>query len=938
MTKYGLRARILAYTLIPTLLIGIFLAGYFSVSRYQQLEEVLIRQGVNIIEPMALASELALSSRNREALNRLLSNIHRNNSPLVKSIALFDDQDRLLVTSNYHKDFNRLRLPAGQAIPHSTLVESSAESIILRTPVLTDNIETDSTWESVSTIAIGYIAMELANDSAMLVHYRDTFFAGLIVLLGVSLSLLFGLRLIKGVSQPITDMITAIYKIREGRLDTRVHGEFTGEMDMLKSGINAMAKSLSEYHEEMQQNIDQATSDLRETLEQIEIQNIELDMAKKRAQEAARVKTEFLANMSHELRTPLNGVIGFARQLQKTRLTVNQLDYLRTIEKSAQNLLSIINDILDFSKLEAGKLKMEQIPFSLREALQDVMILLAPSAHDKGLELSLRVDAAVQDSLVGDALRLQQVLTNLVGNAIKFTEQGNVDVRVDVCPPSKPERTALRIHVQDSGIGISDIQRRQLFQAFNQADSSISRRYGGTGLGLVITQKLVQQMAGYIELHSELGTGSVFSFSLEFNRSPLPLAEPLPLTELGQKSVFYIEADNFSRRATEDLLQEWGVRLLSEAEAAEKADCILLGFGPNALPSEMELSIGQYSVLGKKVVVLLSSTDPILADALVQCGAAFCLTKPVQYQKLAQSLINSRPVERRRASLDHNLDAADSHMAGQSSAEQSAAKQDTAGQTEPTLLQIPLLPASERQVMRVLAVDDNPANLKLISALLREQVSQVDTCSNGQEALNLATVNHYDVIFMDIQMPLLDGIQATHEIRASQGPNAQTPIVAVTALAIAGERERLMQQGIDDYLAKPLDENMLAQLIKRFARPAASQNQQQSQIDWPLAIKQAGNKPKLAKEMLQLLIQSFDEFEPLLNGALSGELDGQHLYPSLHKLHGGTAYCGVPQLQSLLAELEQALVAKQTISELEPELLELEERLIQVRAQAKQYL
>ena len=918
MTKYGLRARILAYTIIPTLLIGTFLAGYFSVSRYQQLEEALTRQGVNVIEPMALASELALTSRNREALNRLLSNIHRNNSPLIKAIALFDDQGNLLVTSNYHKDFNRLRLADGEPLPFTTEVEKASDGIILRTPVLTDNIQTDSPWEDVSTVAIGYIAMQLTNDSAMLVHYRDSFFAGLIVLLGVILSALFGARLIRGVSQPITDMITAIYKIREGRLDTRVHGDFTGEMDMLKSGINAMAKSLAEYHEEMQQNIDQATSDLRETLEQIEIQNIELDMAKKRAQEAARVKTEFLANMSHELRTPLNGVIGFARQLQKTRLTANQLDYLTTIEKSAQNLLSIINDILDFSKLEAGKLRMERIPFSLRDILQEVMTLLAPSAHDKGLELSLRVDAAVQDSLVGDSLRIQQVLTNLVGNAIKFTEQGNVDVRVDASPASLPERVALRIHVQDTGIGISDVQRRQLFQAFNQADSSISRRYGGTGLGLVITQKLVQQMTGSIELHSELGVGSVFSFTLEINRAILPLAEPLPLAELSQKTVLYIEEDNFSRRATQALLREWGVQLSPESNFDPAMDCVLLGFGPNALPSHMEHAIGQHSAQGRKVVVLLSSTDPILADALVQGGAQLCLTKPVNYQRLAHALTCTKSIAQ---VTDHP------HGIEQ-------------GQPfEATLLPIPLLPPSQKQQMRVLAVDDNPANLKLISALLREQVSQVDTCSNGQEALNLATVNHYDVIFMDIQMPLLDGIQATQKIRTGLGPNAQTPIVAVTAHAIAGERERLMYQGINDYLAKPLDENMLAQLIKRFAQPTADNaSQQPSQLDWPLAIRQAGNKQDLAQEMLGLLLETFDEFEPLLNAALADQIDGPQLYPTLHKLHGGTTYCGVQPLQSLICELERALLAKQPLSELEPELLELAERLIQVREEAQAYL
>ena len=216
--------------------------------------------------------------------------------------------------------------------------------------------------------------MQLATDRAIVLQYRDAFFAVIIVLIGLAISALFGFRLVKSVTQPITDMVQAVHRIREGRLDTRVSGQLTGELDMLKNGINAMAKALSEYHEEMQQNIDQATSDLRETLEQIEIQNVELDMAKKRAQEAARVKSEFLANMSHELRTPLNGVIGFTRQLLKTSLTPSQTDYMQTIEKSARNLLGIINDILDFSKLEAGKLQLEHIPFSLRDTLNETML------------------------------------------------------------------------------------------------------------------------------------------------------------------------------------------------------------------------------------------------------------------------------------------------------------------------------------------------------------------------------------------------------------------------------------------------------------------------------------------------------------------------------------------------------------------------------------
>lgn len=898
MTKYGLRARILAYTIIPTLLIGTLLAGYFSIHRYQQLEKALVRQGVNVIQPLAIASELALNNRNREALNRLLSNIHRNNSPLVKGIALFNADGRLLVTSSYHRDVNRLRLPQGDIIPEQTQVVKDPEGILLRTPILSDTLHVDGGWDATTTAPIGYIALELTSDSATLLYYKDSLIAALMVLLASGLSALFGVQLIRRVSQPISDMVNAIYKIREGRLDTRVTGVFTGEMEMLKSGINAMAKSLTEYHEEMQQSVDQATSDLRETLEQIEIQNIELDMAKKRAQAAAHVKTEFLANMSHELRTPLNGVIGFARQLQKTRLTPNQLDYLKTIERSAENLLGIINDILDFSKLEAGKLKMELLPFSLRDTLQEVTTLLAPSAHDKGLELSLRVDAAVQDSLLGDPLRLQQVLTNLVGNAIKFTEQGNVDIRVDAFPASAPRLSALRIHVQDTGIGISEKQRRQLFQAFNQADSSISRRYGGTGLGLVITQKLVHQMSGMMDLHSELGIGSVFSFTLELECAELPLAEPLPLAELRKKTVLYLEQDNFSRRATSALLGEWGVQLIYDPIPEVSIDFVLLGFTSHILPSQVEQRIRQYTNQGYSVVVLVSSTDPLLIDSFLAAGATTCLSKPVHYQRLAQALM------------------------GQPTAEPE------------TQLQIALPPPPTKQDLRVLAVDDNIANLKLISAMLSEQVRQVDIGADGRQALNLAMSNRYDIIFMDIQMPIMDGIQATQEIRASEGPNKTTPIVAVTAHAIEGEREHLLHQGMNDYLSKPIDESILARIIKDFSKTYCALGQ----INWQLALNKVGHKEALAKEMLNLLLASFNEFEPHLTAALANEISNQDLHEPLHKLHGGALYCGVPQLQSLLAELEQALLDNIALDELVPELLELEERIGQVQLEAANYL
>ncbi|PJG59086.1 two-component sensor histidine kinase BarA [Aeromonas cavernicola] len=902
MTKYGLRARVLAFTILPTLCIGAFMASYFSFHRYQQLENNLIDQGINIIEPLAIASEYGMTQHSRESLKRLIGLTHRKNSPIIKSIAVFTQDNQLFVTSNYHRDFTKLRLPNGSPIPDLTSVTQVGDDIILRTPIQAEtSMDGFPLPNDVAPPMIGYISMQMTTDRAMLLHYRDTFFAVLMVIMGVASSTVFGFRLVKSVTQPITHMVQAVHKIREGRLDTRVSGQLTGELDMLRNGINAMAKALSEYHEEMQQNIDQATSDLRETLEQIEIQNVQLDLAKKRAQEAARVKSEFLANMSHELRTPLHGVIGFTRQLLKTTLSPSQTDYMQTIEKSALNLLGIINDILDFSKLEAGKLQLEHIPFSLRDTLNETMHLLGPSAHDKQLELSLRVDADVPDYLTGDPMRLQQVLTNLTGNAIKFTERGNVDVHIAVLG-SDEHHVQLDVQICDTGIGISQEQQQQLFQAFNQADSSVSRRYGGTGLGLVITQKLVQQMGGQIHFESELGKGSIFAFSLEVAVSPLPQADQLPLDRIKGKRVWLLEPDLFTQAALQAQLVEWqlDVQPLSlDAPWPELAAEEIVIIGSSALHTSQQV-VHRLDTLTHQhnTIVLLSSHEPALYEAMRAHGALHCLSKPVNHRKLLHALLSPdapRPIPQA---------------------------------TEVITRQI--------APITVLAVDDNAANLKLIAAMLKEMVSQVVVCKNGKEAVLQAQCQPFDIIFMDIQMPIMDGISATQVIR-SQSLNTETPIVAVTAHAIPGERERLIRQGMDDYLAKPIDEGMLAQLITDFAH-RRHQHHGNQQIDWALAIRQAGGKEGLAKEMLAMLLVSFDEVEWALNAALAGELQDDEVLAHLHRLNGGCAYSGVPGLQRLLTQLEQQLRDGVAVTELEPELLELQDALEQVRQEAPRYL
>ena len=920
MTKYGLRARVLAFTILPTLIIGCLLAGYFSFHRHQQLEAYIIEQGISVIEPLAIASEYGMKQNSRELLKRLLGLTHRKNSAFINSIAVFREDNQLFVTSNFHRGLDMLRLPKGEPIPELTTVDYQDDFIILRTPILEEVTLTESSLlDSKPQRAVGYISIQMNTDRALIIQYRDTAVAILVVLLGLGLSIYCGLNLVNVVIDPINRMVRAVYQIREGRLDTRVRGQMRGELDMLKNGINAMAKAIAEYHNEMQMNIDQATSDLRETLEQIEIQNVELDMAKKRAQEAARVKSEFLANMSHELRTPLNGVIGFAKQLFKTPLTSNQSDYLSTIEKSAKNLLNIINDILDFSKLEAGKLSLEQIPFSLRDVVNETMTLLAPSAHDKGLELSLRVNGDVPDLLSGDPLRLQQILTNLTGNAIKFTEQGNIDVTISLRKRVENQRVRLAIQIRDTGIGMSQQQQRQLFQPFNQADTSISRRYGGTGLGLVITQKLVQQMDGSIEVDSSLEQGSRFTVTLGMRLASQPHDESRAAISLQDQSILLVEADPWSRAACEAQLQEWRMQVTSVGSLSEAANrgleavtTLLIGLSstPDLLALQQQLS--QLPVRYSRLLFLLNSHEPRLQEQLLALGASHCLSKPVPHSKLLAAL-----------TLNHTA---------------------TANAPQPVT-------SRSKLPLNVLAVDDNPANLKLITAMLGDLVAEVHSCQNGRQAVELAQRLEFDLIFMDIQMPILDGISATQTIR-QEGCNQQTPIIAVTAHAIPGERERLMAQGMDEYLAKPIDEAQLEKLLRQFTQPlpgqaptspepevnnpAISNPASSSLRDAELALRQAAGKPELAREMLELLLASLPEVQTLL--AQASDASAAELLAGIHKLAGGAAYCGMPALQALCHQLESALRRGETVEQLEPELLELQDLLESLQREATHWL
>ncbi|CAH6888619.1 two-component sensor histidine kinase BarA [Vibrio chagasii] len=932
MTRYGLRARVITLTLAPTLIIGLLLSAFFSFNRYQDLEGQVVNTGTSIIEPLAIASESGMQLESRESVRQLISYAHRKNSKLVRSIAVFDDRHELFVTSNFHPDFESLTYPKDKPIPHLSSSDLLDNTLILRTPIIAEGQYINSAnGQSQANQAIGYIAIELDLSSLRLQQYQEVFSAFLVLILGLGLSGVFAFRLMHDVTQPITHMKNMVDRIRRGHLDVRIEGKMHGELDSLKNGINAMAVSLSEYHVEMQHSIDQATSDLRETLEQLEIQNVELDIAKKRAQEAARVKSEFLANMSHELRTPLNGVIGFTRQMLKTHLSNSQTDYLQTIERSANNLLSIINDILDFSKLEAGKLALENIPFEFQASLEEVVNLQATNAHEKGLELTLKIDPKVPAGVVGDPLRIQQILTNLVGNSIKFTERGNIDISVELRSQSE-DNIELQFMVRDTGIGISERQQAQLFQAFSQADASISRRYGGTGLGLVITQKLVSQMGGEISLTSRLHQGSTFWFTLRLSTTDMPMTELIETQCLQDKQLLLIEPNMQAASITQQILTQEGLVVTYRSVMPDEStsyDYVLLNLAANQdyqFDTVSGWAIGAKKI-AQNVIIGTPSTELALGEQLMKEVDVQCITKPLSRKKLLQTLVSNQA---------------------------------------PTLIAPAIETHSEEKLpLTVMAVDDNPANLKLITALLKERVETVISCTSGQQAIDKATETQFDIIFMDIQMPQMDGVTACQNIKKLAN-NANTPVIAVTAHAMTGERDRLLEAGMDDYLTKPIEEHVLQQVLIHWSptsevehiekinpdHPAVSAEVDNSQvsesnvsvhkniiIDWQAAMKQAANKEDLARDMLQMLVDFIPEVYDAAEKAIEDtDYPVEQLIHIIHKMHGSSSYSGVPRLKSVCATIEKELRSGTSIEDIEPELFELQDELDKVQATAVHYL
>jgi two-component system sensor histidine kinase BarA len=891
MKRLGLSKQIIIVAILPALVVATILSVHYIWDQFDYISESLNNNGKLIAKQLASTAGYAIYSDNIELIKPIINTVIKNYSVL-----------RIQILDKHNNTFLDIQAAEESVKNNNRFVENLLESdkqltfsepiLSVQTPVEDQKDQAGKNSKKNHNDQTGHVIVTLTTRYATEEKTEQIIHGTFITLLILLLVTLIIVRISNYITRPVKALTLTVKDITSRNFDTPVEENVTGEIGVLQSCINRMADELKHSQSNMEHKLNEYTDELTQTMEELEIRNVELDITRSKAIYANNAKSEFLANMSHEIRTPLSGVIGFTELLQTTQLSNQQKDYTNTIQKSAKNLLEIINDILDLSKIESGKTVISTSDFNVIDIIEDIINLSCPAALEKNVEIFYRIEKDVPDHIKADPFRIHQILTNLIGNAVKFTDDGYVYLQVSTGKVKNAE-TSIKFTVSDTGIGMNSDDKKNLFQAFTQADTSITRRFGGTGLGLVISRKLTVLMKGEMGLDSTENEGSRFWFSVPVTAIP----EKHQPCRFERKKIAFVCDHFIAKQSFRPVLEvcqcqltDYNISDLDKLSEIEKSNDLLLLF------------LSRKEINNSAITDRISRLKLSIPSLLIASTNSHSELRNLQQQVFDNAVFSSEKIERIKHKIANTVNKYTDE------AEADAEDSDMASSVD-------------WSDIKVMVVDDNEVNLRLAEIILQNHKAQVTTAISGIQAIDYASMNSFDIIFMDLHMPGIDGYETTQKIREITSAR-QPVIIALTANALPQEKDKVTQSGMNGIIIKPVSDTILKKviyqwLVKDAVNPLTPLDTVETNIDTEnkavFSIERAkeftGNNEELAYELFNMLRSELKDHRDAISSAAKSK-DLVTLREQVHKLNGASRCCGTTELKEISNRVENLIIQK----------------------------